>query len=402
MLPAALTLLGVWLCCVGAATIVDYRRHRYFTGLASMQRFIVGAASLADVEAAIDVELEATAPGPISSSGPNGSVVTITANFIIIQAAWGCGCAIAALHEGTFMHGSMGLRREYGWALAPSVEIVGYYVRLPRAVGSAAACSWWGWWYRANEQFGTGVAPSIMVTFYDLASKDEFLREIETRRRNFVARELARLRELWEAFRQIPAAPIHVIRDLPRVMVAVAALDADEYMCIVCRGGAAEGDIVDNGENCDHDGAAPAEHVELTELRCGHRFHPSCINSWLEQSAICPFCRTPVALPNAADDALNATDNAPNAAAAGDALDAVDDAPFVADDNDNEALIDADEALIATDDAPNAALVPHKAEDDVRNGACRGVFGGVPVRAHNLGPVGVGDDGLRHRRGGTE
>ena len=32
--------------------------------------------------------------------------------------------------------------------------------------------------------------------------------------------------------------------------------------------------------------------AELRELPCGHAFHAACIAQWLEQSAICPVCRT--------------------------------------------------------------------------------------------------------------
>ena len=36
------------------------------------------------------------------------------------------------------------------------------------------------------------------------------------------------------------------------------------------------------------------ENPDMVLENCNHAFHKACINQWLERSALCPLCRTPV------------------------------------------------------------------------------------------------------------
>lgn len=53
----------------------------------------------------------------------------------------------------------------------------------------------------------------------------------------------------------------------------------------------------------------------VRRLRCGHHFHASCVDQWLQRSSLCPNCREPV-VPPAANRGAPAAAAAAAAAAA--------------------------------------------------------------------------------------
>jgi len=59
---------------------------------------------------------------------------------------------------------------------------------------------------------------------------------------------------------------------------SIEIVDAEEEICAICQDTMAAGS-------------------EARALRCDHRFHPGCINTWFQRSVACPTCRHDIRVP---------------------------------------------------------------------------------------------------------
>ena len=74
------------------------------------------------------------------------------------------------------------------------------------------------------------------------------------------------------------AGPVRSVDEL--MLIANSCSDQDEQTCAICI------EYLKSGST-------------VRVLQCGHKFHPSCIDRWLQPNITCPSCNTQVLLPMA-------------------------------------------------------------------------------------------------------